>query len=95
MESLHLDRAHAVPIAEALLAAIFLGLLGYVAFVAGPAYRATTDQAHLAEMARENIAHCTRLGSPPPGEAFTLCSQTLDQVRHGQAQRTQSIMTGF
>uniref|UniRef100_UPI0013D13585 hypothetical protein n=1 Tax=Klebsiella pneumoniae TaxID=573 RepID=UPI0013D13585 len=68
---------------------------GYVACVAGPAYRATTDQAHLAEMARENIAHCTKLGSPPPGEAFTLCSQTLDQVRHGQSQRTQAIMTGF
>ncbi|MGL4285729.1 MAG: hypothetical protein ACRCVA_05260 [Phreatobacter sp.] len=95
MEQLHLDRAHAVPIAEAILAAAFLGLLGYVAFVAGPAYRAATDRAHLAEMARETIAHCTKLGSPPPSEAFTLCSQTLEQVRNGQAQRTQSIMTGF
>ncbi len=95
MDQLHLRGWGALPIAEAILVAAFVFLLGYIAFVAGPAYRASIDRANSIEMSRENVALCGKLGISAPSEAFTNCAKILDEVRAGQHRRTNADMSGI
>jgi hypothetical protein len=78
-----------------LLFAVLVASGLYVAFVAGPAYRATTQQQLAQAVADEDRGFCERFGMRAGTSEFRTCSEHLAIIRQNQADRDRGAEAGI